>query len=228
MIDPTGHEVHGPELDPPDQNEVTEVPVEVPEEPHVASNVCETCSHDNLLQKVGIVYCSKCSAPFCIHFASKIDPQYCVDCCSEVSMTKNSITYERQVYNEQTDTTRTYRRRAKEIHIEGFDWLFMQRKIYTLSDAELDLAIEYHRNYQSLLLVEAEARRNQKAHRNANVKIVMPTHSTQTTTTTVKKSTNITSTKAQAQVSGLFSSLLAKGLTVDQIQAIVAQLQGKK
>lgn len=197
------------------------------EEVSISSQVCDVCLKDNLLASVGILTCSRCKAPFCIHFSSRIDTQYCVSCMSDLSVTKEIITKAYEHYNEETDTTTRYARKARQIRIEGLDWLFAQRKIKLLTDPELDMVVEYHRNYLSLLLVEAEQRRTEKMHRYAGVKIQLPTPTTSTTTTktTTIKSTKTSSTKKQAQaqaaLSVLLQSLTAKGMSVDQITAML-------
>jgi len=203
---------------PQEQQEPTEQP---PQEHHVSSQVCDACLENNLITDVGIIECARCSAPYCIHFASKIDQRYCVACFSDFSLEKSVITKTYEHYNEVTDTVRKYARRAREIKIGGMDWLFAQRKIHSLTDAELDMGIEYHRNIQSLLMIEYEQRRNEKMHRYAGVKLAIPTPSTVTTKTTTVKSTKTKSTKAQAQLSSLLDSLLAKGMSVDQLASML-------
>lgn len=201
---------------------MSEVPVEGSEEQHIGSNVCDQCAYDNLTKNVGILQCDRCKNPYCTHFASKIDAgTYCVGCLSNIDVTIGTVVKTVEHYNEQTDTVTKYSRRAKEIRIEGLDWLFVQRKINTLTDAELNAYIEYHRAYCNLLLVESETRRNAKAHRYAGVKVVPTTASIMTTTvTTTKKSTTTKSNKAQAQVEALMNSLLGS-MSLDQLSALL-------
>jgi hypothetical protein len=198
-------------------------------EKHISSNVCDVCLNDNLLQKVGIAYCPRCRFPYCMHYASKVDGQYCVDCMSEISMLKEVITktYEHEHYDEEKDDVivTKYSRRARRIEITGLDWLFAQRKIKDLTDAELDMSIEYHRALQSAMLLEAEERRNAKAHRYAGVKVVIPTQSTTTTQATSKKTTVTSSTKQTAKLSALMQSLMQQGFTAEQLSSM---LGGKK
>jgi hypothetical protein len=117
-----------------------------------------------------------------------------------------------------------YRRRAREIQISGLDWLFAQRKIVELSDLELDLSIEYHRNILSLMCTEQEQRRTAKMHRYAGVKIHLApsvTDVNHTTTTTVKKTRTVSKTKAQEQIAALLKNMAAKGMTMDKIAAML-------
>ena len=202
------------------QESLLDPPMEEPiEEEHFSGKVCASCLSDNLLRVVGIVNCPRCKTAFCLHFTSKIDPQYCLECMSDLSVTKEIVRKEYEFYNETTDKTTKYARRARRIQLEGLDWLFAQRKIPSMSDAELDMAIEYHRVYCNLLLIEAEKRRTEKMHRYANVKVVIPAEgtSTVTKTTTTKKTKTTSSTKAQALMSTMFEQLLKQGKSVDEI-----------
>jgi len=47
----------------------------------------------------------------------------------------------------------------------GDDWLFAQRRIYELSDEELELSTEFHKGYLNLLGEEQLRRRVEKAHK---------------------------------------------------------------
>lgn len=145
-------------------------------------------------------------------------------------MTKEIITktYEHEYYDDKKDQmikSKPYSRRARKIEIGGLDWLFAQRKIRTLTDAELDMSIEYHRALQSAMLMEAEERRNAKAHRYANSKVVFSTPSATVTQTVSKKTTTTNSNKQAAKLSALMQSLLSQGLTAEQLSAM---LGGKK
>lgn len=203
-----------PPLDPEDS-------VSEQEESHISSKVCTICLSDNLIKTIGITKCSRCHSAFCLHFGSKIDPQYCVECMSELSVTKETVTktYERTDNN--GDVVSTYSRRARQIKLDGLDWLFAQRKIPTLTDAELDMAIEYHRVYCNLLLVENERRRAERMHRYAGIKLVLPSTSAQdsTTTQTVTKTKKTVSTKSKASALSIVEALLASGMSLEDVVA---------
>lgn len=189
------------------------------EVPHLTSLVCEVCNELNLTTKVErIETCMKCGQIFCLHFCSAVDVSYCVNCMSDVWVTKQTVTKSYEHKNEETGAVTYYRRRATDIKIGGLSWLFAQRKIATLSDVELDLDIEYHRNIYSLLIAEAERRRNEKMHRYAGVKQVrIPSGATVTTKTEVKKTRTISKNKAAEQAAAILSSMKAKGINLDEI-----------
>lgn len=188
----------------------------------VGSHVCDTCIGDNLLKSCGIRTCARCLNPFCIHFASKVDSlTYCVSCMSAIELTRSIVTKTYEHYNEETDVIRSYTRRAREIKLEGDDWMFAQRRIATLSDAELDMVIEYHRQYLMLLCNEQERRRMERMHRNASVKYVVPTASATTTTvTTTKKTKTVKLDKQKEKAAAMLSAL-----TPEMIAALLASMK---
>ena len=202
-----------------------ETPETAPEPQHLASCVCEMCQELNLTESGHITHCERCGQPFCFHFTSNIDTAYCVNCMSDVEVTKQTITKEYIHRNAQERVTSVYRRKAREIKINGLDWLFAQRKIIDLSDDELDLSIEYHRNILALQIYEQEVRRTARMHRYAGVHVVAPsasTETTSTTTTTVKKTKTIKKNKKEEQLNALLKSMLgAKGMDLSSIEELL-------
>lgn len=209
-----------PELIPTEELAEIPLPDAEPEEPHVAYLVCEVCLELNLTTH-SVIACAGCGLAFCYHFQSAIDSQFCVNCMSDISVTKQVITKTYEHQNPETGECTFYRRRAREIKIDGLSWLFAQRRITELADVELDMAIEYHRNICSLMITESERRRNEKMHRYANTPMPIPTPSTTTvtngTTTTVKKSRTVSKTKGTEQVAAILASLQAKGMSIADI-----------
>jgi hypothetical protein len=204
---------------------LSDIPLVQPEASALVTLVCDVCIEKNLTERCTIE-CMRCNELFCLHYASNVDACYCVNCMSDVNVTKQVITKTYESTNAEGEKT-FYRRRARQITIGGLDWLFAQRRIPEYSDAELDLAIEYHRERLNLLLGENERRRTEKMHRYAGVKVVLPsTNGTATTTTTtVKKTRIISKNKQQEQLAALLKSLQAQGMSV---AAIAAALGGKK
>lgn len=209
------------------QEEAAELGVQAtaePETPHLSSLVCDVCLELNLTTK-SCIECVGCGKAFCFHFSSSVDASYCVNCLSDISVTKQVITKTYEHKNEETGETKIYRRRAREIKIGGLSWLFAQRKIVELSDVELDMAIEYHRSICVLMIDESERRRNERMHRYANVKVHIPTPSTATvtsgTTTTVKKTRTVSKNKQNEQLAALLKSLQAKGMSIEDIAKAV-------
>jgi hypothetical protein len=190
------------------------------------ARTCKSCLEANLVTEVKLARCTKCSQVFCLHFASNIDPQYCIECLSDVTLHKEVVikTYE---YEGDDGEVKQYKRRAKSIRLEGLDWLFMARKIVDLSDESLELAIEYHREYLQGLLTEREARKAKFLHRYAGVKLdTAPSgqvDSATSTETTVKKTKTISSNKAQATANAALQAMLASGKSIDDIMAMLSK-----
>jgi hypothetical protein len=203
------------------------VPDPADEVPHLTSTVCDVCLELNLTHPAQIIRCERCEQAFCYHYASNIDARYCVNCMSDISVTKQVISKEYVHRDEQEHITSVYRRRAREVKIEGLSWLFAQRKIAELSDVELDMSIEYHRNILSLMIDEQERRRNAKMHRYAGVKTqylntTTGANVTNTTTTTVKKTRTVSKNKAEEQLNALIGAIAkSKGLDANAIAAIL-------
>ena len=212
-----------PEEITPEEAAQTNIPLPqeaTPEEAHIAHLVCDVCLELNLTTK-SVIKCARCEQAFCFHFASNIDAQYCVNCMSEMSVARSVITKTYEHKNDETGVTSFYRRKAREIKIDGLDWLFAQRKISELADVELDMAIEYHRNICSLMMAESERRRNEKMHRYAGIKVHIATPSTtkitEGTTTTVKKTRTVSKDKASESAAAILASMMAKGMNIQDI-----------
>jgi hypothetical protein len=195
------------------------------------NRVCPECMESNLIQEIKIAKCAKCEVIYCGHLASNIDPAYCVECLSDVTLIREKVTKEYHVTDDEGEVIHSYKKHAKSIRLDGMDWLFAQRKISTMGDESLELAIEYHRAILNGLLSEREARRVAYAHRNAGLPLPKssPAKDTATVSKQVTKVTKeIKSTKASAGANSVMQSLLAKGLKPEQIMAMLATLQAKK
>lgn len=180
--------------------------------------VCDTCFNDNLLKAVGIQRCLRCSKIFCIHFGSPVDIKYCVSCMSDISLNVETIYKVYEVYDENNNKIERKRARGTEYKMSGLDWLFAERKIYEMNEAEMEMALEYYTGLVKLILNEREVRKVADRHRFANKKIGRPASPvTVTTTTEVKKTVQTVSSKKKAQFEALFNMLIAQGMTPEQI-----------
>lgn len=195
-----------------------------------ASKTCRACIESNLIQEVKIARCVKCNSLYCVHFASNIDPAHCTECLSDVSMYKETITKTYEYYNEDKEEVVQYKRRAKLVRLDGLDWLFAQRKIVSMSDEALELAIEYHREILSGMLSEREERRIKKMHRFANVKEGMETvgikDNSTSSSTTVKRTKTINSSKAQSTANAMMQAMLAQGMSIEKIMDMLTKAVG--
>ena len=193
------------------------------------NKVCPSCLETNLLTEIKVARCAKCGLAYCTHLASNIDPSYCTSCLSDVTVLMETVTKTYEHYNEETDVVTTYKRRAKSVRLEGMDWLFAQRKISTMSDESLTLAIEYHRALLTGLLDEREARRVKYAHRYAGEPLPKSVPHNEDgsviTTTKVKTTKAIKSTKQSATAAGVVQSLMAKNMTPQQMIDLLKKMQ---
>jgi len=82
-----------PELIAVIENSGDEPPTEL-EEVHLTSTVCDVCLELNLTHKTEAQRCERCEQQFCLHFASTVDVSYCVNCLSNISVTKQTISKE--------------------------------------------------------------------------------------------------------------------------------------
>ena len=198
-------------------------------EDKIDDTVCSECAFGNLVKNVGIKRCIRCDKAFCSHFACTITPlEYCVNCMGNLELERKVVTTKIDVYDLETDTIKTYRRRPyRSIHINGDDWLFAQRRIGALSDVELELSIEFHREYLQLLAVEQDRRKAERLHKQSATKLpppgIMPTGTTSKTVKETKVTTTTKQNKKVDQVSMLFDQMLNAGMSLSEIQALIAK-----
>jgi hypothetical protein len=128
--------------------------------------VCLVCREQNLTSQVTFNNCKGCGSVYCIHYASTIDPAYCTECLHDVTVKEEVIIKIQESYNPETDKLTSRTRKAKKITLGGMHWLFQARRIESLTDLELELAIEYHRDILNQMLLERDERRIERFHRN--------------------------------------------------------------
>lgn len=135
--------------------------------------VCTPCLESNLISADVVEtfqVCKRCSELFCPHGISRLDPQYCAHCCSDFKIIDAEEIVVREVHNDEGEVTSSKHFRIRHITVSGSDWLFYNRAISTLSDIELDLAIEYHRSILNGMLNERDSRFVTKIQRNKGKK----------------------------------------------------------
>lgn len=195
-------------------------------EGEIGTKVCVVCKEENLQEEIHLLTCLRCAELFCLHFASSVDPTYCSDCNHKVELTDQTFVRTDTILSE--DGKRSYIKTSKsrQLIFSGLDWLFFQRKIFTLSDIELSLAIEYHHTIYQSMLAERERRKIEYFHRNAGKQIKLhistgDTISSNSKSVTVKQ-TKVTKVVKQAtsdvQLKVMLQALLDSGLTPEQIK----------
>jgi hypothetical protein len=186
-----------------------DIGLEIQENP-VRITVCPFCMNENLVKKTFLAECKSpdCTHVFCLHYASSLDPAYCLYCLKDVICTVQTGKATHHVLNEETGFMDILTKRFKSIKFEGLDWLFQQKKIESMSDEELAVAIEYHSAIRSGMIREKEERFLKRLHRNKGVQVTpsnitdilnVPSTHTTSTTTTVKK-TRVHKVKSSEQI----------------------------
>jgi len=194
----------------------------VPENETSLPKTCEVCTNDNLLKSVGIKKCIRCSALYCIHFASLIDGnEYCVDCLSDLTLLKGEEVYKRVDYDLVAEKERVVRRRATILKINGLDYLFMQRRNATMSDAELELKIECYKEQVISMILEREERKIKKF-KAQNIKLGTISTTTETKTDTA----NVTQTTIERNQKKV-ATILGNMKPEDALAALM-KLMGRK
>jgi len=138
-------------------------PAELPD------RICTQCLEDNLVRAGVIdtfVPCQKCGEEFCLHGVSKLDPQYCIHCCNDFKVVDVIEQNQRPIFNKDGALIAVRQFKVRHITLSGLHWLFFNRAITSLTDVELEHAIEYHMSIYHGMIYEREARRVQKSHRN--------------------------------------------------------------
>lgn len=193
-------------------------------EPGIKMTICLLCKEHNLTDQVTFNKCKRCDEIYCLHFASTVDPAYCTYCLNDIQVTEEVITKTETHYNEQTDKIYERKRRAKRISMGGMHWLFQARKISMLTDTELEVAIEYHRDILNNMLYEREERRVQHFARNRGKALPVrfsgnsvTESSTETIVTKQTKVKNATKADPAAQLAEALKILMGSGMSAEDI-----------
>jgi len=239
--------------------ELSDPEIETQDREQEHTRICSECSspsvdmgNSQISSHSFIHQCPRCSCDFCVHYASKVDFQFCIYCLHDFVMEDSII---RKVIESKSLTGhKTFTRvmRARHIMFKGQDWMFAQARVQTLSDQELADTIEYHRSIFGELLNEMEARKIArhkqsltKMMRTASLKIPsvktgfytdgtpMPertigTDHTTVTTTTVKR-TRISATQTNSTavaLNAIINVFKAQGLNQEQILAKLSSMAG--
>lgn len=229
--------------------ETEDIPLDTREQitsAELPDRVCTQCLEDNLVRNGVIetfVKCKQCSEEFCLHGASKLDPQYCVHCCNDFKVVDVVEQESRPIFNKDGQLIAVRQFKVRHITLSGLHWLFFNRAITSLTDVELEHAIEYHMSIYHGMIYEREARRVQKSQRNRGkhatnetnpfevtqdgVRFVTGTSTTntkkiRTRTVKVSQSTTAKTGKVQSQdaLNALIKTLMDAGVSQEQILAM--------
>lgn len=120
--------------------------------------VCLNCENSEAPMNVHKM-CLKCGVAYCVHYASEVDIRFCGNCLSDFRVIESiEIKTVERVASDGEVVSRK-RQTARNIRLEGMDWLFQAQKISTMTDEDILNAIEYHSAIKSLLINEREERK---------------------------------------------------------------------
>lgn len=160
--------------DQPEQTAQSPVVDDVPlqeeiKESDLPDKICTPCLELNLIQE-GVcdtfMKCNKCGEEFCPHGVSKLDPQYCIICCNDFKIIDIVEAVQRPIFNITGELLAVQKFKVRHITLSGKHWLLFNRQISSLSDIELDHAIEYHQAIYHGMIYEREGRFVKKIQRN--------------------------------------------------------------
>jgi hypothetical protein len=198
-----------------------------PNDPTEKQTVCDVCLQENLTGSIVTRKCSRCDYVYCTHFGSPLDALYCVYCLKDIELTEEILIRRSEHISE--DTGQVYHRtqRARHIVLGGLDWLFINKKIETINDVELAMAIEYHQAIFNGLCYEREKRRVDHFHRNAGKQYTVRVSTTDTidpltevTIKKVKKTKIVPKSGDETNLRALIDKMLKAGLKPADILAM--------
>lgn len=178
--------------------------------------------------------CKKCGVVHCKHYASVTDVRFCGNCISDFTIKETII--EKIVEHERPDGSISFSRKyqARNIKLEGTDWLFAAHLLSEMTDQEIEATIEFHRANVGLLLDERQSRQHERYKKLAGIKITSVKHETQEErekreakelAKANKKSRVKTKDVTMDTLAAALQQLAKSGLTQAQI---VEMLKGKK
>jgi hypothetical protein len=166
------------------------------------------------------INCDKCSRSYGEKHASTLDPLLCEECLPANSFDVTRLDYisagvEQSTNPDGTKTRRYYQTKCKQIILFGQDWLFAELKIHSMSEAQLEKAIEWHRAHVSLMEQEITRHKTEKAHKLASVKIPI-----------AEKTKRMSQHQKAEKLKQLASSLTGNLKQADLLK-LIQQLQGQ-
>lgn len=177
---------------------------------------CPECDSTEGATKV----CKKCSVVYCKHYASVTDSRFCGNCIADISLKETIM--EKEVEHVRQDGTVTFSRKYQARHLQllGNDWLFSAHLIETMTDAEIDATIEYHRANVGLMLQERESRKLEKYKKLSGVRLTYTKRETQEE----KEKREAKEAAKAAKVAGKRVKTSKKDLSADAIIQMLGQL----
>lgn len=126
--------------------------------PIPAQPTCAYCEDTNINKK-----CIKCQNFYCILHTSHISPNLCHGCFKGLQVIIDEhFTKTVEVYNEATDTVRTVKSEARQVRLDGPDYVWYSVIIQQATDQELMEVLEFHKFMVSLIENQRDVRKVEK------------------------------------------------------------------
>lgn len=171
-------------------------------------------------QSVPIRKCIRCGEHFCLAHVSKIDPSACERCVKDVVVSDTVFEKTETDWDAKKDRLVTHTQKCRQVTLSGEDWVWLTRRIATLSDDELKSVIQYHKATVSAIEAELTERTIKRFQTNAVVP-GQPQISVRTVTT--KTTTRVAKPK-QPDISKLASAIKTLGLSPEKLQELLKNL----
>jgi len=120
--------------------------------------ICLDCEQSETPDQVHKI-CLKCGITYCVHYASATDIRFCSNCLSDFRVVESIEIKTVERIASDGEVLSRKRQTARNIRLEGMDWLFQAQKISSMTDEDILNAIEYHGAIKSLLINEREERK---------------------------------------------------------------------
>lgn len=129
------------------------------------------------------INCTRCDRPYCENHASRIDPQFCKECCKDFSAEQNAFSKtsieELLIVDPSGEKPEKILRfpvksHCKQIRLIGTDWMFYELSIAGMSDSQLENALQWHRAAVSEIELERTERRVKHAQKESKEYKIKP------------------------------------------------------
>lgn len=166
---------------------------------------------------IPIKRCIRCGKDFCLGHSSKFEPEACCNCVSQIEIIDTVFEKTETDWDAKKDRLVTHTQRCRQIQLQGEDWVWNQKRISSLSDADLKLVIQYHKAVVSMIETELTERQVKKFQTNA----VIPGQSGLSVTKTTQTKTTRTVKPKTPDLNALAEAIKKLGLTPEQLKAIL-------
>lgn len=169
-----------------------------------------TCSFNCSEQEVK--RCRKCNRPYCILHTSRISPNFCKECFSQLEVIENKFSRTFDDYDVKKDQVILRKETCNRWYMDGPDWPFLNLWIDGLTDEELKMLWNFHYFIMKTIEHENDVRKIEKNRQLQSYKV--PRLVSQTTT---KKVAKVQTPETPEQLKTKWLKLGIPQATIDQM-----------